>query len=164
MNDITIRTDMRPGDLGRLIALHGTAYVDEQAHYGPKFEAFVARTVAEFILDLDGRGRIFLAERGDELVGCAAMIARPGPDGVRGQLRWVLTDPSVRGAGLGKKLIEMAVDYARAEGWPEVYLETTGGLDISKIIYENLGFVVEKHETHKLWRGETEVITMRLVF
>lgn len=160
--DITIRSELRPGDLGRVIALHGTAYIGEQAHFGPRFEAYVARTVAEFVLDLGGRGRIFLAERGDALVACAAMIERAGPEGVRGQLRWVLADPSVRGLGVGRKLVEMAVDYARAEGWPEAFLETTSGLDASMGIYRKLGFAVAERKKDALWTGEDEVITMRL--
>lgn len=159
---ITIRSDLRPGDLGRIIALHGTAYEGGQNHFGLTFEAFVGRTIAEFILDNKGRGCIFMAERGSGLVACAAMVERKVPGAVHGQLRWIIADPSVRGLGLGRKLIGMAMDYARTSGFSEVYLETTEGLDASMGIYRKLGFVEEKREIETLWLGENSVITMRL--
>ena len=159
--DITIRSDLRPGDLGRIISLHGTAYIDEK-HFGLTFEAFVAKTIAEFIIDNEARGKVFLAERGNDLVGCAAIVERPSPDGMHGQLRWILADPSVRGSGLGKRLVDMAMDHARESGWLEVFLETTDGLEASMGIYKKLGFEVETRETHHLWLEANDVITMRL--
>lgn len=164
MNDteITIRTDLRPGDLGRIVSLHGTAYIDDVLHFGLTFEAFVGRTIAEFIIDNEGRGKVFLAERGDELVACAAIVERREGDRLHGQLRWILADPSVRGLGLGRKLVDMAMDHARTQGWDSVFLETTEGLDASMKIYETLGFEVESRTKEKLWRDAVDVITMRL--
>ena len=160
---IAIRTDLRPGDLGRLIALHGTAYIDADHHFGIAFEAFVAGTVSRFILDDGGRGRVWLAERGPDLVGCAAMIERPGEDGeMRGQLRWVLADASVRGTGLGGRLVRAAVDHAREQGWREVFLETTEGLDASMGLYRKLGFTEKARAVEPMWSGEMLVITMTL--
>ena len=159
---IIIRTELRPGDLGRIVTLHGTAYIDERGHFGLPFEAHVARTIAEFILDNEGRGKVFLAERGADLVGCCAMVERRSDDGVAGQLRWVLLDASARGTGLGKKLVDMAIDHARDSGWSSVFLETTDGLDASMAIYRKLGFEIESRERQKLWTGEDDVIVMRL--
>lgn len=156
---IAIRSDLRPGDLGRLIALHGTAYEGEAGHFGLMFEAYVARTVAEFMIDNGGKGRVFLAERGGDLVGTAAMVAR---EEARGQLRWVLTDPSTRGSGLGRRLVEATIEYARAEGWREVFLETTVGLDASRALYDRLGFVETARTRQKLWSGEADHIVMTL--
>lgn len=162
LDPITIRSDLRPGDLGRIIALHGTAYEGEKKHFGLTFEAFVARTIAEFVLDNAAKGRVFMAERGGDLVACAAMVERNVPQGVHGQLRWILCDPSARGLGLGKKLVGMAMEHARSSGYSEVFLETTEGLDASMTIYRKLGFTEEKREAEKLWLGENTVITMRM--
>lgn len=153
---VTIRTELRPGDLGRLIWLHGVAYENESGCFGVNFEALVARTVGDFILDNKGRGRVWLAERGDELVGCAAMVDRGG----RGQLRWVVLAPSARGAGLGKKLIDLAMEYADGQGWREVYLETTPGLDASMAIYKKLGFKIVSEQAMNMWGDKDIVITM----
>ena len=157
-HDISIRHDLRVGDLGRIVALHGTVY-DVLPGYGLKFEAYVARTVAEYYLDAGGVGRIWMAERNDDLVGCAAMVLR---DGGLGQLRWVLVDVSARGIGLGKDLVNRALDYARNHACSSVFLETTDGLPESQQLYEKLGFAVTTNEREELWDGERPLKRMAL--
>jgi len=157
-DEISIRTDLRPGDLGHIISLHGEVY-DPLGGYGLTFEAFVGRTIAEFVLDNNARGRIWLAERGDRLVGCTAIALR---DGNRGQLRWVLVDPSARGRGIGKQLVHSAMDYCREENCKRVFLETTDGLPESQTLYENLGFVVTSESVEELWDGPRPLIIMEL--
>jgi len=157
-DDISIRTDLRPGDLGRIISLHGVVY-DPLGGYGLTFEAFVGRTIAEFVLDNNARGRIWLAERGDRLVGCSAIALR---DNDRGQLRWVLVDPSARGRGIGKQLVNAAMDYCREKGCKQVFLETTDGLPESQTLYENLGFTVTSESVEELWDGPRPLIVMEM--
>lgn len=160
---VNVRSDLRPGDLGRMIALHGTAYVGEKGHFGLPFEAFVAKTISEFVLENDARGKVFLAEAGDRLLACAAMIERASPGSAsRGQLRWVIADPSARRTGLGRRLVELAIEHARAAGWSEVFLETTSGLDASMALYKKLGFEIVSRSTEKHWVGEVDTIGMRL--
>ena len=74
-----IRSKLRCGDLGQIIKLHGEVY-EPLGGYGLRFEAFVGRTIAEFILDNDARGQIWLAERDDRLVGCTAVVLRDGEE------------------------------------------------------------------------------------
>lgn len=157
-----IRTDLRPGDLGRLIAFHATAFEGDEAHFGVKFEAFVARLMAEFVLD-GAPGQIFMAEQDGTLVGCAAMIERAQAGAAScGQLRWVLAAPSSRGTGLGERLVRSAIDYARDNGWREVVLETTEGLDAAMGLYKKLGFVETERTVEQLWRDDMTVIKMAL--
>ncbi|MEZ5891533.1 MAG: GNAT family N-acetyltransferase [Parvularculaceae bacterium] len=145
---LTIRTELRPGDLGRIASLHGEVYATEPGiAYGVNFEAYVCRTLADFVIENGAAGRVFLAEREGALVGCAAMVDRSG----KGQLRWVLVAPNARGTGLGKTLVGAAMDYATERGWPEVYLETTSGLPASMSIYEKLGFKMVSETPHDLW-------------
>jgi GNAT superfamily N-acetyltransferase len=157
-SDINIRHDLRVGDLGRIIALHGEVY-DVLPGYGLTFEAYVARTIAEYILDAGGTGRIWLAEQEDRLVGCAALVLR---DEKRGQLRWVLVDQSARGLGLGKDLVNRALDYARDNACARVFLETTDGLPESQHLYEALGFEVVSDVREELWDGVRPLIRMEL--
>jgi len=157
-DDLCIRTELRPGDLGRIISLHGEVY-DPLGGYGLRFEAFVGRTIAEFILDNDARGQIWLAERDNRLVGCTAIALR---DGARGQLRWVLVEPSERGRGLGKQLVGFAMDYCRNQGCESVFLETTDGLPESQTLYEKLGFEVTSDVIDELWDGPAPLIIMEM--
>ena len=100
--------------------------------------------------------RVWFAERGAETLGCAAMIDRGG----RGQLRWVVLVPQARGLGLGKALFEAAMAHAAAQGWPEVYLETTDGLGPSMQLYLANGFEVVSDEEEELWNGRGRMIVM----
>jgi len=157
-HDISIRHDLRVGDLGRVIALHGRVY-DALPGYGVAFEAYVARTVAEYVLDAGASGRIWLAERDGKLLGCSAMVLR---DEKLGQLRWVLVDASARGVGLGKDLVNRALDYARDSGCTRIFLETTDGLPESQQLYETIGFEVTSDEREELWDGVRQLIRMEL--
>lgn len=156
--DISIRTDLRAGDLGRVIELHGKAY-NGLPGFGLPFEAFVAQTISEYVLGNRAKGQFWLAERGNELVGCTAIALR---DDRMGQLRWVLVDQSARGIGLGKQLVEAALDYCRGEGCRSIFLETTDGLPESQALYEKLGFQVTSDEIDDLWDGPRSLIRMRL--
>ena len=159
LNDnIFIRDELRAGDLGRIIALHGECY-EALPGFGLAFEAFVAQTVAEYILDTGAKGRIWIAERDDRIVGCTAIVLR---DEDRGQLRWVLVDQSARGLGLGKRLVNDAVQFCRDNGCRKVFLETTDGLPESQALYDALGFEVVSSESEALWDGVRPLINMKL--
>ena len=157
-DDIRIRHALQGGDLGELIALHGRVYEPLEG-FGLRFEAYVARTVAEYVLDNASRGRVWFAHRGRELVGCTAIALRGD---AAAQLRWVLVDPSARGIGLGRSLVQGALDYARAEDCSHVFLETTDGLNESSALYRALGFVIESETVTELWDGPRPLIRMRL--
>jgi GNAT superfamily N-acetyltransferase len=152
-----IRTELRCGDLGRIVALHGTAYESLEG-FGLRFEAFVARTVAEYVLDNAARGRIWLAEDGNgRLAGCAAIAERPGNVA---QLRWVLVDTASRGTGLGRTLVSHAMDWCVAREFDCIRLETTEGLPVSMRLYQKLGFRTVSSEVVELWDGPRALIRM----
>jgi GNAT superfamily N-acetyltransferase len=157
-DDISVRQNLRCGDLGRVVSLHGEAY-EPLGGYGLRFEAYVARTIAEYVLDNDARGCIWLAERGSSLVGCTAVALREDESA---QIRWVVVDPSARGAGLGHDLVGRAVDYCRDVGCASVYLFTTDGLPESQALYEKLGFRTTSNEVEDLWDGPRPLIRMQL--
>ena len=151
-----IRTDLRSGDLGRIVALHGTAY-EALDGFGLRFEAYVAGTIAEYVLDNDSRGRIWLADRNGELAGCAAIAERPGNVA---QLRWVLVDTASRGTGLGKALVAHAMAWCVVRNFECIRLETTDGLPVSMGLYRKLGFRVVSSDVAELWDGPRTLIRM----
>ena len=155
---VAIRHDLRPGDLGRIVSLHGETYAP-LGGYGLRFEAYVARTIAEYVLDNDARGRIWMAEQEGKLVGCTAIALR---DDDTAQLRWVVVDPVARGEGLGGTLVDKALDFCRSRGCTSVYLFTTDGLPESQALYEKLGFRVTSNEIEELWDGERPLIRMQV--
>lgn len=144
---VTIRHDLRPGDLGRVISLHGELYAQEYS-LDAGFEAYVAETVAEYGKlrrpDLD---RLWLAEQDGRLVGCIAILGREavGREAGAAQLRWFLVDPETRGQGLGRRLVRLALEFCREAGYPAVYLWTVNGLEAAARLYCEAGF--QKTET-----------------
>jgi N-acetylglutamate synthase-like GNAT family acetyltransferase len=156
--DTVIRHDLRPGDLGRIVSLHGEAYAHLPG-FGKRFEAYVASTIAEYVLDNDALGRTWLAEQNSKLIGCTAIALR---EDNMAQLRWVVVDPAARGAGLGGTLVGKALDYCREQGRDSVHLYTTDGLPESQALYEKLGFIITANEPDELWDGVRPLIRMQL--
>src|SRR5579885_2218139 len=107
---VVLRTDPRPGDLGRVLHLHGVVYAREMG-LDLTFEGYVAATLGHFAEPTDlARERLWLAETRDRLVGSVAIIQSTEE---MAQLRWLLVDPAFRGRGLGARLVREAVAFAR---------------------------------------------------
>ncbi|MFN8636223.1 MAG: GNAT family N-acetyltransferase [Chloroflexota bacterium] len=146
---ITVRHDLRPGDMGQVIGLHGVLYAEEYG-FDHGFEAYVAETMAEFgRLFRPGQDRLWIAERAGQPVGSIAILGR---EGRAAQLRWFLLHPSARGQGLGRQLVQEALDFCRAAGYQSVYLWTVTGLDAAAHLYVTAGFrKTETKAPETLW-------------
>lgn len=138
--------------------LHRLGYAVHGPRFGESFADFVAETVAEGELDVANKSRVWFAEARDATVGCAAIIDR----GDQAQLRWVVLCPEARGLGLGRRLVALALDHAQSNGFADVFLETTDGLDESMGLYEALGFKVVSDAPSDLWHGTGRLIIMNL--
>jgi GNAT superfamily N-acetyltransferase len=144
----SLRRSLRSGELGEIVRLHGLVY---QAEYGydASFEAYVARDLGAFVESFDPRlDGLWLAEVGGRVVGFVAIAHQP--DRVA-RLRWFLVDPSVRGRGLGRLLIESAVGFCREVGFGSVVLWTTSELGAAHRLYLSLGFVKVEEVSHARW-------------
>ena len=131
-----VRSDLRPGDLGRVVTLHGTVYASEYG-FDITFEAYVAGPLAAFALGGSPRERLWLAEDGDQLVGCAAIVAA---DPQVAQLRWFLVAPGARRSGLGTRLLNEAIAFSRAADYDRVMLWTVSALETAAGLYRAAGF------------------------
>jgi N-acetylglutamate synthase-like GNAT family acetyltransferase len=146
--EIGIRRELRPGDLGAIVAFHGRVYGPE---YGVdhRFEAFVASSVAEAgKRGFPGeREAVWIVERDGELAGCLGLT----DDGDAGVVRWFVFHPSVRGRGLGRRLIEELLDTARELGYERVHLETFSELRTAAHLYRSVGFELLDEDTAPRW-------------
>ena len=138
--------------------MHGEAY-ERLGGFGLRFEAYVAQTIAEYVLNNDARGRIWLAEQGSSLIGCTAIALR---ENNTAQLRWVVVVPASRGAGLGNELVGRAIEFCRTRDCGSIHLFTTDSLPESQALYEKLGFRTTSNETEELWDGPRPLIRMQL--
>src|SRR5262245_26387592 len=134
---ITLRSDLRPGDIGGIVSLHGLVYAKEYG-FDHTFEAYVAGPLAQVALSGSPRERRWIAERDGRIVGCIAIVqASPAEEraGNVAQLRWFLVDPSTRGAGIGTRLLNEAVAFCRACGYDSVILWTVSALSAAAHLY-----------------------------
>jgi ribosomal protein S18 acetylase RimI-like enzyme len=155
--DITLRHDLRPGDLGAIVQLHGTLYAREYG-FDPTFEAYVAGPLAQFVLSRSDRDRLWLAEQAGRVVGCIAIV---GAAEREAQLRWYLVDPSVRGRGLGARLLREAVAFCKERGYESAFLWTVAALRAAAHLYRSVGF--EKVEERPGQRWGVGVVEERYV-
>ena len=138
LDDIVIRTELRPGDIGYVIHLHGRLYKEEY-NYGIAFEAYVAQGMYEFYQQYDpARDRVWICEHQNKIVGFLLLMHR---EGNVAQLRYFILEPEYRGIGLGKKLMELYMEHFRSTGYRGSYLWTTHELAAAASLYMRHGFV-----------------------
>ena len=144
---ISIRHDLRPGDVGYITYLHGILYAPEQG-WNHTFDAYVAIPLAEFAKSQSPRERIWIVEKEGRIIGSAAIVKFSEEEA---QLRWLLLGPEARGQGLGRLLVEGALDFCRDAGYSSVFLWTVNTLPIATQLYQSVGFKQMQELTHELW-------------
>jgi len=143
-SQITLRSH-RPGDMGWVVHAHGRLYFEERG-WDERFEALVAGIAKDFIERLDpSRERCWIAEMDGEPVGCAFAVEQSRSVA---KLRLLLVEPKARGRGLGKRLVEECIAFARAKGYRRLVLWTQSNLAAARAIYRKTGFRKIKEEKH----------------
>jgi GNAT superfamily N-acetyltransferase len=145
LDDISIRTELRPGDIGYVTYMHGALYHKEY-NYGLQFESYVAKGLCEFYEKYDPeRNRVWACEHHDRMIGFLLLMDR----GEAAQLRYFLIEPHYRGIGLGSKLMSLYMGLLRECGYKQSYLWTTHELSRAAFLYKRYGFTLteEKEST-----------------
>jgi DNA-binding MarR family transcriptional regulator/GNAT superfamily N-acetyltransferase len=137
-----------PGDFGWIVRRHAEIYAQEYG-WGEPFEGLCAQIVADFANDYDKkRERCWIAEMDGEPVGCVFLVK----DSEKvARVRLLLVDPKARGLGLGARLVDECLRFARRAGYKKITLWTHSILSAARHVYQKAGFRLTGTERHKSW-------------
>ena len=143
LEDINIRTNLQPGDLGYVIHRHGKLYAKEYG-YGIVFESYVAAGIHEFYQAYEpSRDRVWICEHDDNIVGFLLLMHRSER---LAQLRFFYLDAPYRGVGLGKKLMKLYMEFLTQCGYTSSYLWTTHEQTGAAFLYQQYGFTLTEEK------------------
>lgn len=143
--DITIRTTLQSGDIGYITYMHGVFH-EKECGYGLSFESYVAEGLHEFYKNYNPeRERMWVCEHNNKIIGSLLLMDRGNETA---QLRYYILEPEYRGMGLGKKLMDLFVQFLKEKNYKRCYLWTTNELEAAASLYIKYGFTLtEEKET-----------------
>lgn len=138
--------DLQPGDMGWVVQQHGEIYAREYG-WNSEFEGLVAGIAAQIIKNFDPHWeRCWMAELDGERVGSAFVVRKSK---TVAQLRLLILTPAARGLGLGARLTDECLAFARSKGYRKLVLWTNGNLTAARDIYARRGFVLTQSEPYR---------------
>ncbi|MEH7350052.1 bifunctional helix-turn-helix transcriptional regulator/GNAT family N-acetyltransferase [Gottfriedia acidiceleris] len=152
--EISIRS-FKPGDVGYVAYIHGKIY-STTYQFGRVFEYYVMKGLSEFLLNPNG-GELWVAEVNGEIVGSIAITK--ANESVA-QLRWFVLDEKYQGLGIGKKLIETAINFCKENQFEHVFLWTVSTLETARYLYKKYNFTLTEEKPNFEWTG-SELIEER---
>ena len=137
--------DPQPGDMGWVVQQHGEIYAREYG-WNSEFEALVADIVGKYLKNFrPDAEKCWIAELDGERVGAVFVVRKSA---TVAQLRLLILGPQARGLGLGGRLTDECIAFARSKGYKKMRLWTNSCLDAARAIYAKRGFHLVKSEPY----------------
>jgi DNA-binding MarR family transcriptional regulator/GNAT superfamily N-acetyltransferase len=145
-DDLVIRP-YRPGELG-IISYRQCVLYGEEYGFDKTFESYLLDGMSRFLWDCGGKGQVWVVDYWGRIMGAIAIVETGEREA---QLRWFYLEPSCRGIGLGRKLMETAISYCETRAVEKVFLWTVKDLEAARHLYEKFGFSLVQTNGHFLW-------------
>lgn len=160
MSGAVILRGLQPGDLGHIVARHGVLYSAEHG-WDWTYEGLVAGIAARFVEHFDpAREQAWIADRDGEVLGSIFLMQSDDP--ATAKLRPLYLEPSARGLGLGRRLVEACVTRARACGYARMELWTCDLLVPARKLYDAAGFKLQRADRQRLFGHDLTMQTWAL--
>jgi GNAT superfamily N-acetyltransferase len=138
----------KPGDMGYVAYRHGVLYEREHG-FDTSFDGYVIGGLYQFAQQYDSdKDHLWVAQWRDQILGSIGIVnAGQG----EAQLRWFLVEPEARDAGVGRRLLEVALEFCVRKGYHRVFLWTLSHLAAARSLYERFDFELTETKTHPIW-------------
>lgn len=144
LRTVTLR-DPKPGDIGWVVQQHGEIYAREYG-WNIQFEALVADIAGKYLKNFrPDCEKCWVAELDGVRVGAVFVVRKSA---TVAQLRMLILTPEARGLGLGGRLTDECIAFARSKGYKKMLLWTNSGLVAARAIYAKRGFKLIKTEAY----------------
>ena len=146
-DDISIQANPELGDIGALVSLHGALFCEA---YGlnASFEADVAASLGSFATRRTGREILWIVKRGERVMGSLGVARHNDREA---EIRWFVLDPELRCQGLGSKLLEDAIVFARNQNYRSIHVWTAVRFKEAEQLYRHHGFRLTEQYVNRKW-------------
>lgn len=152
-SEVILHQGYTAGLIGQVAIMHAS-YYSKHSGFGAAFEALVAGGMAEFIPRLESpKNATWYATKRGAIVGSVTIDGEDLGNNIA-HLRWFIVDDGLRGAGLGRRFMQEAVDFCDGQNFDEIHLWTFQGLDAARKLYEAFGFVLVDEQSGSQWGKE----------
>lgn len=163
MSDEIVLRQHRVGDIGWIIYRHAVLYSEEYG-WNDQFEALVAQGAGRFLIEFyPARERCWIAEANGKFAGSIFIVKDLERENTA-KLRFFLVEPEARGKGVGRKLLEAAIQFSKKCGYNNIVLWTNDCLHAARHLYESYGFQLIEEEPIDWFGPQTIAQTWELRF
>jgi len=143
--EVRIQTS-EPGDAGFVAYMHGRYYWKHHGFHSAS-EYYFIKHLADFVNNPEG-GRLWTVKVNESMIGSVAIVRN---NSKTAQFRWFLVDVKYQGIGIGSRLMRIALDFCRENGYSKVILWTFKGLGKARRLYDKAGFVLSEEKENLVW-------------